>query len=407
MDESIPGNISKKYLGELMPQEEVLEKSFDHKSTSIGIPKEASSFENRVALNPDAASILIRNGLNVIVETGAGISAGYPDIDYSEKGCTIVNSPREAFQHDITLKIAPPTLHEITYIPRGKTIISAINLPTQDRKYFELLAQKKLTALAFEYMQDNHNSFPVVRTLSEIIGNTTLFIAAEYLAHPELGRGILLGGFPGISPSEIVIIGAGTVGEYAARTAASLGAMVKVFDSSISKLRRIQEKLGSHIYTSVLENKPLETALKNADAVIAAKYVPHGTTPCLIPEEMVKNMQKGAIIIDVSIDQGGCFETSHPTNIHQPIFQKHNVTHYCVPNISSGVPHTASKALSHIFAPVLLKFHNKGGVLSCLKNDYWLCKGVYSLSGTITNKFIGEYFNMPYQDIDLLMAAYH
>ncbi|MFA8449827.1 MAG: alanine dehydrogenase [Bacteroidales bacterium] len=406
MSESIPENLRSKYLGELIPQEETLEKRKSKSNHSLGIPREQSPYENRIALTPEATGVLVNNGIQVKVEEGAGKTAGFSDQQYSNYGANIIRSNEEVFQSDIILKIAPPTEEELELIPKGKCLISSLNLPIQKRVYFEKLIKKKITALAFEYIQENRNAFPLVRTMSEIIGNTTIFIAAEYLAHPEYGKGILLGGFPGISPSEIVIIGAGTVGEYAARTAAGLGAMVKVFDKSITHLRRIQEKLGSHIFTSVMEKSTLEKAILQADVVISAKYVAAGTSPCIIHESLIKKMRKKSIIIDVSIDQGGFFETSKRTNILNPVFVKHGITHYCVPNIASGVPHTASKAFSNIFGPILKKIHQNGGVLPSLRHNYWLSKGVYILSGINTNKFIGDHYNLPYQDIDLLMAAY-
>ncbi|MFA8299673.1 MAG: alanine dehydrogenase [Hyphomicrobiales bacterium] len=406
MDESITANIKSKYFNELMPLEEVLEKSSKNKEISIGIPKEDITLEKRIALTPEAIKALSTDKVKVYVESNAGAESGYSDLTFSENGAIIVKSKEEVFKSDIIIKIAPLTFEELNLISSGKTVISSLSLPTQNREYFEKLVKKKITALAYEYIQDKDNSFPVVKSMSEIIGNTTILLAARYLSHPKYGKGILLGGFPGIAPSEVVIIGAGTVGEYAARTASGLGASIKIFDSSSSRLRRIHERLGYNLYTSVFDYTTLKDALLKADAVIAAKHVAFGKTPCLIPEELVKQMKPNSIIIDVSIDQGGCFETSIPTNLNQPIFKKHNITHYCVPNIASGVPHTATKALSNIISPILQKIIDSGGILNNLKNDYWLCKGVYVLSGIITNKYIGNSYRMPYQDIDLLMAAF-
>jgi alanine dehydrogenase len=226
------------------------------------------------------------------------------------------------------------------------------------------------------------------------------------LSNPEYGRGKMFGGFTGIRPSEVVIIGAGTVGEYATRSAAGLGALVKVFDNAVYRLRRLQNNLGMRVYTSILHPTALLESMKTADVVIGAIHTKNGKTPCLITENMVREMKEGAIIIDISIDQGGCFETSRPTTHKNPVYKVHGVTHYCVPNIPSRVPHTASQALNNIFVPIMLDIGTEGGIDNFLKTDHGVRQGVYLYNGFSTNSFISRYFNLPFQDIDLLMAAY-
>jgi alanine dehydrogenase len=277
----------------------------------------------------------------------------------------------------------------------------------QKEEFFRGMMSRKVTALAFELIRDKANSFPVIRAMSEIAGNTAIFIAAEYLSDPEYGRGKMFGGFTGIPPSEVVIIGAGTVGEYAARSAIGLGALVKVFDNSIFRLRRLQNNLGIRIFTSILHPRVLLESLKTADVVVGAIHVKDGKTPCLISELMIEEMKDGAIIIDVSIDQGGCFETSRPTTHKNPVFKAHGITHYCVPNIPSKVPHTASQALSNIFVPIVLDIGTEGGIEKLIKTDLGVRQGVYLYNGTSTNQFISKSFNLPFQDMDLLMAAFH
>jgi len=210
---------------------------------------------------------------------------------------------------------------------------------------------------------------------------------------------------PGIAPTEVVILGAGTVGANAARIALGMGALVKVFDGSISKLRRIQKHLNNRIYTSVLQPKLLQETLQTADIVIGAIRAGEGKTPCVISKEMVKRMKSGSVIIDVSIDQGGCFATSRVTGHNDPVFKEYDVTHYCVPNIASSVPYTASYALSNFFAPVLMKIGKAGGIVKLLKSDYPISKGVYVFNGAITNKHISETFDLPFRDIELLISA--
>jgi len=264
---------------------------------------------------------------------------------------------------------------------------------------------KKMTTLAYELIEDNAGSFPVIKAMSEIAGTSSIFIAAEYLESSEFGKGNLFGGFPGITPTEVVILGSGTVSEYAARAALGLGAVVKVFDNSIYKLRRLQDSLRTRIFTSIIQPKVLLKALKTADVVIGAIHSSEGRTPCIVTEYMIQQMKYGSVIIDVSIDQGGCFETSKTTTHNKPVFTKFDVTHYCVPNIASKAPHTASYALSNFFTPILVKIGEMGGLENMLKMDYSLRQGVYFLNGTLTKPYIGEYFTLPYQDIELLIAA--
>jgi alanine dehydrogenase len=390
---------------QLMPQEEVLEVYRSRKNIMIGIPKETSYQENRVPLVPEAVNFLTQNGHRVLIEAGAGNEAYFTDHDYSEAGAEIVYSPDEVYKSMIILKVAPPTIDELELATPGSAIFSSINVTGRKPEFFKKLVSKKITGLAFELIRDQTGSFPVVRSMSEIVGNTSIIIAARYLSHPKYGRGVMLGGFPGIAPTEVVILGAGTVGESAARIAMGMGAMVKVFDASISRLRRIQKQLNNRIFTSVLQPKILQETLSTADIVIGAIRTEDGRSPCVISKEMVKRMKSGSVIIDVSIDQGGCFETSRLTSHHEPVFKEYDVTHYCIPNIAASVPHTASHALSNFFAPVLIKVGESGGVVNMLKRDYPISRGVYILNGAITNKHISEAFGLPFRDIDLLISA--
>ena len=396
-----------KYSEFLMPQEEMLEVGRQKSKLTIGVPKENSSLENRVVLVPDGVNLLTKHGHQVIVETEAGVSAHFTDHEYSEAGGQIVYSADEVYKSDLILKVAPLTSTELEFLKPRQTIISALQMGTQKEEYFRSLMQKKVIALAFEFIRDKADTFSVIRAMSEIAGSTSIFIAAEYLADPVYGRGKMFGGFTGIRPSEVVIIGSGTVGEYATRSAIGLGALVKVFDNSVYRLRRLQNNLSMRIFTSILHPKAILEAIRTADVVIGAIHTKNGKTPCLITEDMVSQMKEGAIIIDISIDQGGCFETSHPTTHKNPVYKVHGVTHYCVPNIPSRVPHTASQALNNIFVPIILDLGTEGGIDNFLKIDHGVRQGVYIYNGTSTNSFISRYFSLPFQDIDLLMAAFH
>ncbi len=290
------------------------------------------------------------------MEEYAGASAHFINEQYAEAGAEIVTTSNEVYKSDVIIKIGPPTLDEIEKIDQNKVLFSSIFLPDRDKTYFEKLMGKRVKAISYEFIQDKTGGFPVIKSMSEIIGNTAVLIASEYLSHATYGRGIMLGGFPGIKPTEVVIIGAGTVAEFAARTALGMGAYVKVFDNSIYKLRSLQNNLGNRIFTSIVQPKVLLKALKEADVVISATHSDAGVAPCYVSEEMVQQMHPGSIIVDVSIDQGGCFETSRVTTHEQPVFQVHGITHYCVPNIASRVPHTASYSLSNFLTPLIAEY---------------------------------------------------
>ncbi len=391
----------------LMPKEEMLEVSKSKSDLTIGIPKEISFQERRIALVPEGVGLLVANGHKVLIETLAGMGAHFTDNDYSEVGGQIVYNKEDVFKADILLKVAPPTIDEITLLKPRQTVISALHLSVQNVDFFKQLMMKKVTAFCFEYIKDVTKTFPVIRLMSEIAGAAAINIAADYLCDPNYGKGIMLGGFSGITPAEVVILGAGTVSEYATRAALGMGASVKVFDNSIYKLRRLQQNLKMTLFTSILHPKTLRKAIREADVVVGAMHSGEGRTACIITEDMVREMKAGAVIIDVSIDQGGCFETSHVTTHDNPVFKKYDVTHYCVPNIASRVPNTGSYALSNFFVPMLLRIGEEGGVTNMIKMDYGIRHGIYIFNGTLTKKHISEYFKLPFQDIELLMAAFH
>lgn len=392
--------------GQFIPKEEMLEIPATPGKITIGIPCETTGNENRVALVPDAVSVLVQNGHRVLVEENAGIAAHFENHSYSEAGAEIVYDKAAAFNADIILKVAPASLEEIDITGVRKTIISSLNPATLSDEYIRRLTAKKTTALAFEYIKDKTGSYPLIRAMSEIAGNTSILIAAEYLSHPSFGRGKMLGGISGISPTEVVIIGSGTVGEYAARAALGMGAFVKVFDNSTYKLRRLQSNLNTRVYTSMIQPRLLIQALKTADVVIGALRSSSGRTACVVTEDMVAMMKSGSLIIDVSIDQGGCVETSEITSHHSPVFTKHEITHYCVPNIASKVPHTASYALSNFFMPVLLSMAEVGGAERLLVNDTGIRNGAYLFNGILVKKNLADMLKLPFQDINLLMAAF-
>ena len=391
-----------------MPQEEMLEVGNKQKSLRIGIPSENHQVESRVPLTPEAVEILTAYGHEVMLEAGAGNAANYLDTDYSERGGYICDKREEVFREaDIILKISPPTEEEIGWMKERQVLLSSFQVFThcQD-SYIRALMRKKVTAIAFEKIQDEHNCYPAVRSMSAIAGTTSMLIAAEYLSKQRGGKGVMLGGVTGITPTEVVILGAGTVAEYAVRAAKGVGSEVKVFDHSLHRLRRLQTAVGELIPTSIFHPKVILKALRSADVVIGAIRREEGQPQFFITEQMVKKMKKGSVIIDISIDRGGSIETSELRTQVDPVFVKHGVIHYCVPNIASRVARTASIALSNVFAPLILGFGQLGTTGRQLKENVGLRNGVYIYNGILTNDTIGQKLGISSKDIDLLMAAF-
>ena len=391
--------------GSLLPQEEKLEVKNQSKRLFIGVPKEIAFQESRIAIVPDAVQLLVSHGHEVIIESTAGEGSNFSDNEFSEAGAKIIYDTKEIYQADIILKVEPPTLEEIELMKGRQTLISALQITTRSQEFINRLIEKKITCLAYEFIQDDSGMMPLIRSMSEIAGNTSVLIASECLSNANDGKGLLLGGIAGVTPTEVVIIGAGTVGEFAARSAMGLGASVKVFDNSLSKLRRLQNDINTRVSTSIIQPKVLTKALKRADVVIGALRSGDKRTPCVVTEEMVAEMKVGAVIIDVSIDQGGCFETSDLTNHANPTFKKHGVIHYCVPNIPSRVARTASYSLSNLLTPIILRIGDFGGLDNVISSDVGLRQGAYIYKGILTNKMVGQWFNLNYKEINLIIAS--
>jgi alanine dehydrogenase len=387
---------------QLLPQEEKLEIARHKSELFIGIPKETSYQERRICLTPDAVNSLTSHGHRVLIESGAGLSSSYTDKEYSDAGAEVTNDTKKVFGCPMILKVEPPTLAEIEMIQQNTILISAIQLKTQKKDYFEALIKKKITALAFEYIKDEDGSYPAVKSLSEIAGTASILVAAELMINNLFGKGLLFGNITGVPPTDVVIIGAGTVGEFAAKTAVGLGANVKVFDNSITKLRRLQNNLNQRVFTSTIQPKSLLKALRRCDVAIGAMRG-KDRCPVVVTETMVEHMKKGAVIVDVSIDTGGCFETSEITTHEKPTFIKNDVIHYCVPNIPSRYSKTASLSISNIITPSLIHIAEDGGIESALRINKGLKNGVYIYHGILTNKAIGDWFNLPDSDINLIV----
>jgi len=389
----------------IMPKEEMLEVKPNFKQLQIGIPKESSFQENRVSLTPESVALLVANGHQIVIEKGAGTASSFTDKQYTDKGASIAYTKEEVFKADLILKIEPPTKFELDMMQIGQVLISAVQMSTRSNSYFKTLIKKEISAFGFEFIKDYQGKLPIVRSMSEIAGNTSLLIAGEYLSNANNGKGLMLGGISGLIPTNVVIIGAGTVGEYACRTALGLGATVIVFDNSVSKLRRLQDNIHQRVSTSWFQPKVLMKSLKRADVVISALQVGNGKVPCIVSENMVMEMKKGAVVIDVSIDQGGVFETSEVTSHKNPTYIRHGVVHYCVPNIASRVSRTASIAISNILTPILLSIAEEGGVENTIRKHECLRNGVYVFEGYVTNPMLSKNFKLPFKDLNLIMST--
>lgn len=387
---------------QLIPQEEKLEITRQKSELFIGIPKETSYQERRICLTPDAVHSLTSHGHRILMEAGAGESSSYSDKEYSDAGAEITQDTNKVFSCPMLLKVEPPTMAEIEMMQANSILISAIQLKTRKKEYFEALSQKKITALAFEYIKDEDGSYPAVKSLSEIAGTASILIASELMINQQFGKGLLFGNITGVPPTEVVIIGAGTVGEFAAKTAIGLGANVKIFDNSITKLRRLQNNVNQRIFTSTIQPKALLKALRRCDVAIGAMRGKE-RSPIVVTETMVDFMKKGAVIVDVSIDTGGCFETSEITTHEKPTFIKSDVIHYCVPNIPSRYSKTASLSISNIITPYLLQIAEDGGIESSIRCNLGMKNGVYLYHGILTNKAIGDWFDLNNSDINLIV----
>ncbi|MGE5394706.1 MAG: alanine dehydrogenase [Candidatus Saccharibacteria bacterium] len=389
----------------MLPQEEMLEVRRKSKKIRIGIPCDREKVEFRVPLTPQAVELLVSYGHEILIEKEAGKAASYTDEEYTNAGALVMPDRKEIYECDIVLRISPFDESEIELLKGHQALISNLQINAHCQNSISRLMQKRMINIAYEYLEDEEGNQPVVQLMSQISGTTSIILANEYMSKSHNGKGVLLGSVTGISPAEVVILGSGTAAEYAARVALGLGAMVKVFDDNINSLRRLEEKLQQRIFTSVFYPKVVKKALKSADAVLGA--MPVDAPPAFhITEEMVKKMKQGSVIIDLNVSQGGCFETSHPTDLNNPTFIEHGVVHFCIPNVPAIVSRTASIALSNILIPIIISIGEIGGIDNYIKDSKGFRKGVYIYNGILTNAALAERFNLPYKDLDLLMAVY-
>jgi alanine dehydrogenase len=375
-------------------------------SLKIGLPKEISNDERRVTLTPGGVSILKANGHEIFIEKGAGENANFSDREYADAGAEIAYSPDDVFKKsDLILKIAPLAQEEFELLEPEQALISALHMGSQTEQYLEAVTKKSITGIGYEFIRGDDKEFPIVRMMHEITGSMSVQIAAHYLESMSGGQGIMLGGISGVPPATVVILGAGITGEYAARTALGYGAQVFVMDTDLAALRRLENALDRRIITAVANHQYLNTALKFADIIIGAAMAEGERSPCWVTDEMVAGMKAGSVIVDTVIDQGGCVATSRPTTHSNPVFTKHDVIHHCVPNIPANVPRTATYALNNVLVPYILAIGDAGGVRECLWENVALRNGTYSYKKHITKKSLAKMFDMPYREIEMLIAS--
>ncbi len=384
----------------LLPQEECLLIEPKRSNLFIGVPKEDFKIEKRICITPEAVQTLSAYGHRVLIEKGAGEASSFSDLEYSKAGAEITNDTKKVFACPIVVKVVPPTLDQIKLMTPSSVLWSTIQLKTLKSSYFKALTAKKITAFGFEFIQDKQENFTATNLLSEIAGIASIQIASELMTTTNKGKGLLFGNITGVPPTEVVILGAGIVAEYAAKTALGMGANVKIFDNSIQKLKRLQNNLPFAVSTSTIQEKLLLKALMRCDVAIGA-IRGRNRAPIVVSQTMVENMKTDAVIIDVAIDNGGCFETSVLTTHEKPTHRKFDVIHYGVPNITSRYCKTASMAISNMITPFLLDFADLGDLDRSIFTDNILKSGIYSYKGLITNKTVAEWFQLDYKDIHL------
>lgn len=391
--------------GAISPQEQLVKVKTSSQSMIIGVPKENILQEKRICLTPQSVGVLVNNGHEILVESGAGLGAGFSDREYSEKGAKIVYSPKEVFEASTVVKVEPPTSEELEYMKSGATLISALQMAHLGPEFLAAVNKKRLNGIAFELIEDKGGLKPIVRSMSEIASYAIISIASELLSNTNNGKGVILGGVTGVPSSKVVILGAGTIGENVARAVRAMGCDVRIFDNHHYKLRRLKKDLGEELFTAIIDSETIANELQDADVVIGALRSEEGTSMCVVTEEMVAQMKPNSVIIDASISQGGCFETSRLTSHENPTFVKHDVIHYCVPNIASRSSRTASRALSYLWTPILLQIPNMGGVEEMMASKKWFMKGIYSYKGYLTHEHIARKFGVQFKDLELLLCA--
>lgn len=359
----------------------------------IGLPKEIKNNENRVALTPSGVHTLVSNGHQVYVETDAGLNSGFNNEAYEHAGATILNTAVEVFGiADMIMKVKEPIEQEYGLIKKGQLVFTYFHFASNE-VLTRAMIDSEAVCLAYETVEENR-SLPLLIPMSEVAGRMSIQQGAKYLERPQGGKGILLGGVPGVNPAHVLILGGGIVGTHAAWMAAGLGAHVTIADISLPRLRQLSEIMPANVDTMMSSHYNIEEILPRTDLVIGAVLIPGAKAPHLITREMLQLLPKGAVLVDVAIDQGGCFETAHPTTHANPVYEVDGILHYCVANIPGAVPYTSTLALTNATLPYAVTLANLGWEKACAENE-GLQKGLNIVHGKVVCKAVADTFNIP------------
>jgi alanine dehydrogenase len=368
----------------------------------IGVPKEIKNNENRVAMTPAGVMNLVSHGHEVFIEKGAGLGSGFTDAQYVEVGAKIVDRAEDAWSMDMVMKVKEPLPSEYKYFREGLVLFTYLHLAPEP-ELTKVLIDKKVVGIAYETVQLPNGSLPLLTPMSEVAGRMATQIGAAFLEKTRGGKGILLGGVPGVHRGKVTIIGGGVAGTNAAKMAVGLGAEVTMIDINPERLRELDDMFGSDVATLISNPYNIAEAVKESDLVIGAVLIPGAKAPKIVTEEMIKSMTPGSVVVDIAIDQGGIFETTDRITTHSdPTYEKHGVVHYAVANIPGAVPRTSTLALTNVTVPYALQIANKGYKNACLENEA-LLKGINTLNGYVTYKAVAEAHGLSYSDTRALL----
>lgn len=373
-------------------------------SLVVGVPTETKVDEFRVAVTPEGVRELEMHGIEVLVQAGAGAGSGLPDEVYRAAGAEIVADPAEIWERSqIVCKVKEPSEHEFAWFRDDLTLVTFLHLASYP-KVADALLEHGTTGIAYETVQLDDGSLPLLAPMSEVAGRLSVQVGAHYLERHNGGRGVLLGGAPGVQPARVVVLGAGNVGWNAAWMSAGMEAEVNVLDKNVGRLRYVDQIQMGRVTTLASNRGNVERVVAEADLVIGAVLVPGGRAPIVVTEEMIRSMKPGAVVVDVAIDQGGCIETSHETTHEDPVFEKHGVLHYAVGNLPGAVPNTSTYALTNVTVPYLVELARRG-VAAALRADPALARGVNTMAGHVVHPAVAEALGRPYVPLDEVLAG--
>lgn len=370
----------------------------------IGVPKEIKNNENRVALTPGGAKELIKRGHTVYVQSTAGIGSGFSDEEYTTVGAKLLPTIEDTYAiAEMIMKVKEPIEAEYPLIKKDQLLFTYFHFASYEPLTRAMIEQKPV-CLAYETVEKTDRSLPLLIPMSEVAGRMATQEGAKFLEKPMGGRGILLGGVPGVKPAKVIVIGGGIVGTQATKIAAGMGADVTIMDIDLYRLRQLDDIMPANVKTMVSSEYNVREEIKNADMVVGAVLIPGAKAPHLITRDMLKTMKPGAVLVDVAVDQGGCFETTKPTTHAEPVFEVDGVMHYCVANMPGAVPYTSTLALTNATLPYAIQLADKGWEKACRENGE-LKKGLNIIGGDVVYKAVADAFNVEYKNVDEMLLA--